>query len=120
MALNVSAWSIRRPLPSLLLFLALSIVGVMSFLALPITSMPEVRIPQVSVTISQSGAAPAELETQVTRRVENAVAGLLGVSKVTSEVSEGQSTTTIAFEESVAVDRALDDVRDAGEDVAGG
>lgn len=113
MALNVSAWSIRRPLPSLLLFLALSIVGVVSFLALPITSMPEVRIPQVSVTISQSGAAPAELETQVTRRVENAVAGLLGVSKVTSEVSEGQSTTTIAFEESVAVDRALDDVRDA-------
>ncbi len=113
MALNVSAWAIRHPLPSFLLFVTLTIVGGVSFRALPITSMPEVRVPQISVTVSQSGAAPAELETQVTRPVEDAVAGLAGVAKVKSEISEGQSETTVQFDEGVPVDRALDDVRDA-------
>lgn len=113
MALNVSAWAIHKPLPSLLLFAALSVVGLVSFGALPVTNMPEIRVPLVSVTISQPGAAPAELETQVARPVESAVSSLLGVRNVTSIVTDGQSETTVEFELDVPVDRALDDVRDA-------
>jgi multidrug efflux pump subunit AcrB len=119
MALNVSAWSIHRPLPALLLFAALSLVGAISFGTLPVTDMPEVRMPIVSVTVGQSGAAPAEMETQVTTRVENAVFGIVGVSKVTSDVSEGQSVTTVEFTDATPVDRALDDVRDAVSGIRG-
>ncbi len=113
MALNISAWSIRNPLPPLLLFAALSALGVMAFGALPIASMPEVRTPQVSVAVSLPGAAPSEMETQVTRLVEDAVASLPGVDKVRSAISDGRSETTVDFAETVPVDRALDDVRDA-------
>lgn len=119
MALNVSAWSIHRPLPAILLFAALSVVGALSFGTLPVTDMPEVRMPIVSVTVGQSGAAPAEMETQVTTRIENAVSGIVGVSKVTSEVSEGQSVTTVEFTDATPVDRALDDVRDAVSGISG-
>lgn len=119
MALNISAWAIHKPLPPLLLFAALSVVGLLSFGSLPITDMPEVRMPIVSVTVGQSGAAPAEMEVQVTARVENAVSGIVGVNKVSSEITEGQSITTVEFNDAVPVDRALDDVRDAVSGITG-
>ncbi|WP_420006250.1 efflux RND transporter permease subunit [Arenibacterium sp. LLYu02] len=119
MALNISAWSIRNPLPSLLLFTALTIVGALSFQNLPVTDMPEVQLPIVSVSVAQNGAAPAELETEVTIPVENALSGIVGVNKLTSQISEGQSETTVEFAQSVTIDRALDDVRDAISGIAG-
>lgn len=113
MALKISAWSIHRPLPPILLFVALSVLGLAAFRGLPVASMPELRVPAVAIKIAQSGAAPAELETEVTRRVEAAVTVLTGVSKVTSTITEGQSQTTVTFDEGTPVERALDDVRDA-------
>ena len=68
--MNISAWSIRRPIPSLVLFLVLMTLGLLSFRNLPITRFPNIDIPIVTVDITQSGAAPVELETQVTKRVE--------------------------------------------------
>ncbi len=78
MRLNISAWAIRKPIPSLVLFLVLVVLGLVSFRALPITRFPNIDIPIVSVQVLQSGAAPSELQTQVTKVVEDAVAGVKG------------------------------------------
>ncbi|MDH3028363.1 efflux RND transporter permease subunit [Methylobacterium fujisawaense] len=113
MRLNVSAWAIRKPLPSVVLFLVLMILGLVSFRSLPITRFPNIDIPIVSVTITQSGAAPSELQTQVTKWVEDSVAGVKGVKHILSTITEGTSTTTIEFRLEVNQDRATNDVKDA-------
>ncbi|GLK74817.1 ABC transporter permease [Methylopila jiangsuensis] len=113
MALNVSAWSIRKPIPPLVLFAVLTVIGLFSFASLPVTRMPNIDLPLVSVAITQSGAAPSELEIQVTKRVETTVAGLPGVKHITSAVSDGLSLTVIEFQLETNVDRAVNDVRDA-------
>ena len=78
--LNVSAWAIRRPVPSLVMFMVLMALGLFSFNQLPVTRFPNIDIPIVNVTITQAGAAPSELETQVTKRVEDAISGVPGSS----------------------------------------
>ncbi len=113
MRLNISAWAIRKPIPSLVLFLVLMVLGLVSFRALPITRFPNIDIPIVSVQVLQSGAAPSELQTQVTKVVEDAVAGVKGVKHVISTISEGLSSTTIEFRLEVNSDRAVNDVKDA-------
>ncbi len=111
--LNISAWSIRTPVPALVLFLVLMVLGTLSFKALPITRFPNIDVPIIQVRITQSGAAPSELETQVTKKVEDAVAGVNGVKHITSTVSEGTSLTVIEFRLEIDPDRALNDVKDA-------
>jgi hydrophobe/amphiphile efflux-1 (HAE1) family protein len=113
MQLNVSAWAIRKPIPSIVLFVVLLILGVFSFRQLPITRFPNIDIPIISITVTQAGAAPSELQNQVTKRVEDAVAGIAGVKHILSTMSEGVSTTTIEFRLEVNSDRALNDVKDA-------
>ncbi|MFD1703246.1 efflux RND transporter permease subunit [Methylopila henanensis] len=113
MALNVSAWSIRKPIPPLVLFVVLTAIGLFSFASLPVTRMPNIDLPLVSVTITQTGAAPTELELQVTKRVETTVAGLAGVKHITSSISDGVSMTMVEFQLETEVDRAVNDVRDA-------
>ena len=113
MQMNISAWSIRRPMPSILLFTVLMLIGTMSFRSLPITKFPNIDVPLVSVVVTQSGAAPAELETQVTKRIEDAVAGTVGVKKIISQLTDGRSVTTIEFRLETNTDRALNDVKDA-------
>ena len=113
MHLNVSAWAIRKPIPSLVLFLVLVVLGLVSFRGLAVTRMPNVDVPIVSVTITQSGAAPAELQTQVTKWVEDSIAGVRGVKHITSAITEGSSVTTVEFRLEVNTDRAVNDVKDA-------
>ncbi len=113
MAMNVSAWAIRKPVPSVVLFVVLMILGWFSFTKLPITKFPNVDIPVVSVTVRQAGAAPSELESQVTKKVEDAVSSVNGIKHIISAVSEGQSVTTIEFRIETNTDRALNDVKDA-------
>jgi hydrophobe/amphiphile efflux-1 (HAE1) family protein len=111
--MNISAWSIRNPVPSLVLFLVLMVLGVLSFRSLPVTRFPNIDVPVIQVRIYQSGAAPSELETQVTKRVEDAIAGVNGVKHITSGINEGASVTTIEFRLEIDPDRALNDVKDA-------
>src|SRR5215218_8891449 len=113
MRLNISAWAIRKPIPSIVLFVVLLILGIFSFRQLPITRFPNIDIPIISITVTQAGAAPSELQNQVTKRVEDAVAGIAGVKHILSTMSEGVSTTTIEFRLEVNSDRALNDVKDA-------
>ncbi|MGB6166207.1 MAG: efflux RND transporter permease subunit [Geitlerinemataceae cyanobacterium] len=111
--MNLSAWSIKSPVPTLVMFLILTVVGLMSFFGLGIDENPNIDIPIVSITITQPGAGPAELETQVTRQVEDAVAGLGNIDELRSTVSEGVSRTTINFILGTDIDRATNDVRNA-------
>lgn len=117
MRLNISAWSIRRPVPSIVLFAVLTLLGVMSFLALPVTRFPNIDIPIVSISVTQSGAAPAELESQVTREIEDAVANITGVKHIISTVTDGSSSTVMEFRLEVDQDRALNDVKDAIDEI---
>jgi multidrug efflux pump subunit AcrB len=110
---NISAWSIRNPVPSIVLFVALTIAGIVAFLRMDVNGNPDIEFPLVSVTVNQPGAAPTEMETQVTQRIEAAVRGVNGVDEITSRVSEGTSYTNVQFEIGVPVDRALNDVRNA-------
>jgi multidrug efflux pump subunit AcrB len=111
---NISAWAIRNPLPSILLFVVLTVTGLYSFSRLPVTYFPTIITPAVQVTVEQSGATPVELETEVTRLIENAIASLPGIDELASTIGEGRSVTTVEFKLGfVSPDRAMDDVRDA-------
>ncbi len=113
MAWNISGAAIRNPIPPLVLFAVLGVVGLVAFWMLPVTRAPNVDIPVVSVTVTQAGAAPSELETQITKKVEDAVASIAGVKHLTSTVTDGKSQTVIELRLEVSSDRALNDVRDA-------
>ena len=113
MALNVSAWSIRQPLPAIVIMAILVGIGYASLKKMPITRMPNVDIPAVSVIVTQFGASPAELETQVSQKIEDAVAGVAGVHHIYTSISDGIATTRIEFRLDTDTDRALNDVKDA-------
>ncbi len=111
--MNFSAWSIRNPIAPILAFVMLMVMGWQSFNTLPITRFPNIDVPLVAVSVAQPGAAPAEIEAQVTKEIEDAVAGIAGVKNVFSSVSDGLSTTSIEFRLEVPTDKAVQDVKDA-------
>ncbi|MFC0676379.1 efflux RND transporter permease subunit [Lysobacter korlensis] len=111
--INVSAWAIRRPLPALMIFFVLCVAGLWGFWKLPVARFPDIAFPMVTVTIAQPGASPSQLETEVTRLVEDQVATITGVKRVMSTVTEGVSSTAVEFELETDLATALDDVRDA-------
>jgi hydrophobe/amphiphile efflux-1 (HAE1) family protein len=113
MALNISAWSIRNPLPSVVFSIILLVLGWLSFTKLAVTHLPSADIPVISVAVAQFGAAPAELESQVTKTIEDGVSGVEGVRHITSSITDGLSVTTIAFALETNTDRAINDIKDA-------
>ncbi|MGY3448793.1 efflux RND transporter permease subunit [Bradyrhizobium sp. USDA 4353] len=113
MALNISAWSIRNPLPSILFSIILLVLGWMSFTKLAVTRLPNADIPVISVAVAQFGAAPSELESQVTKIIEDGVSGVEGARHIQSLITDGLSVTTITFALETNTDRAINDVKDA-------
>jgi multidrug efflux pump subunit AcrB len=89
------------------------VLGWQSFTTLPITRFPNIDVPLVAITVVQPGAAPAEIETQVTKEIEDAVAGINGVKNVSSTVNDGVSTTAVEFRMEIPTDKAVQDVKDA-------
>ncbi|TPE64480.1 efflux RND transporter permease subunit [Sandaracinobacter neustonicus] len=110
---NMSSWAIRNPIPPLMLFVLLTAVGLLSFYQMKITQMPDISVPIVNISVSQPGGAPTEIETQVTQKIEGAVAGIGNVKNITSVVQEGNSWTSVEFQLGTPVDRAVNDARDA-------
>ena len=110
---NISAWAIRHPTMPLVLFFVLTFLGIVSFIRLPINLQPDVSFPVVTVQVSQPGAAPAEIESQITQKIEGATRSVGGVRTISSRVSEGSSSTFVEFDIGTPLDRALNDVRDA-------
>src|SRR5882757_965547 len=110
---NISAWAITHPVFPLVLFVVLTVFGIVAFIRLPITLNPDVSAPFVQVIVSQPGAAPSESESQILQKVEGAVANVGNVKNITSVAIEGLAVSTIEFQIGTPVDRATNDVRDA-------
>jgi len=109
--LRISAWGITHPIPVALLFIVAVLAGLISYLQLPIKNFPNIEFPLVAVDVTRAAAAPGDLETQITRPVENAMAGLTNVESISSVVTEGESITDIQFTLGTDLQKATDDVR---------
>ncbi|MDB6000674.1 MAG: cobalt-zinc-cadmium resistance protein CzcA, partial [Rhizobacter sp.] len=111
--MNVSAWSIRNPIPGVLLFIMLTLMGLMAFKAMKIQNFPDIDLPTVTVTASLPGASPAQLETEVARKLENSIATLQGVKHIYTMVQDGTAIITTEFRLEKPTQEAVDDVRAA-------
>lgn len=116
---QISSWSIRNPIPTVLFFIMMTVGGLMSFGQIRVNNWPDIDFPIVVVTVVRQGAAPAELQNQVTRIVEGSVAGLGNVRHTQSIVNEGASTTVITFQLGTDLEKATNDVRNAVATVRG-
>ena len=110
---NISAWAIRNPVPPIVLFVALLLAGIVSFARMAVNDQPDIDFPAAQIIVSQPGAAPTEMDTQITQKVEAAVRGVNGIDEINSTIREGTSTTFVQFAIGTPTDRAVNDIRDA-------
>ncbi|MEY4159886.1 MAG: hypothetical protein RLZZ136_507 [Pseudomonadota bacterium] len=110
---NISAWSIRNPVVPIILFIGLVLVGIVSFMQMKVQDMPDIEFPAVMIQISQPGAAPSEIETQITQKVEASARTISGVDSISSTATEGNSTTYVMFEIGVDINEAVNEVKNA-------
>jgi multidrug efflux pump subunit AcrB len=116
---NISAWCIRNPVPPIVLFVALTLAGIVSFMTMDVDNDPDIDFPIVWINIQQPGAAPSEMETQITQKVEAAVRSLQGIDQLTSTVTQGESQTVVQLQIGTPIDRAVEDVRSALQQIRG-
>jgi multidrug efflux pump subunit AcrB len=117
--MNVSAWCIRNPIASIMFFIMLSFAGVLSFKGMKVQNFPDLDLPTVTVSASLPGAAPAQLETEVARRIENSIATLQGLKHIYTKVQDGVVSVTAEFRLEKPTQEAVDDVRSAVAQVRG-
>ena len=110
---NMSAWAIRHPIIPIVLFVVLFFIGSISFVLLPINLQPDISFPLVSVIVTQPGAAPSEMETQIAQKIEGQISSIGSIHNITSRLTEGVSFTSVEFQIGTPLDRAVSDVRDA-------
>ncbi len=111
--MNVSTWCIRNPVPAMMLFVMLTLLGVIGFGGMKIQNFPDIELPTVTIRASLPGAAPAQLETEVARKLEDSAATLTGVKHIYSHAQDGSVTVTVEFRLEKPIQEAVDDVRDA-------
>ena len=111
--MNFVTWSIRNPIPVIVLFVALTAAGLLSFPKLGVQDQPDIELPAVIVTVPYPGVPPSQLEAEVTRKIEDSVSSVVGIDHISSTVNEGSSTTVIFFQFERNISEAVDDVRDA-------
>jgi multidrug efflux pump subunit AcrB len=111
--MNVSAWSIKNPIPAAMLFVLLTLAGLLAFNSMKVQQFPDLELPTIIVSASLPGAAPAQLETEVARKIENAIAPLQGLKNIYTKVQDGGVTVTAEFRLEKPTQEAIDDVRSA-------
>ena len=111
--MNVSTWSIRNPIPSVMLFVLLTFAGLLSFSAMKVQNFPDIDLPMVMVTAALPGASPGQLENDVARKLENSIATLQGLKHVYTKIQDGSVSLTAEFELEKPLQEAVDDVRSA-------
>jgi multidrug efflux pump subunit AcrB len=111
--MNVSAWSIRNPIPAAMLFVMLTLVGLFSFKSMKVQNFPDLDVPNITIVASLPGASPNQLENDVARRIENSLASLQGLKHIYTKVQDGVVSITAEFRIEKNTQEALDDVRSA-------
>lgn len=110
---NISAWSIRNPVVPIVLFVALTLAGVMAFINMDVQNDPDIEFPVVVVSISQPGAAPTEITTQITQKVESAIRSVQGVRNIDATSTEGNTSIRAEFEIGEDINAAVSEVKNA-------
>jgi multidrug efflux pump subunit AcrB len=113
MNINVSAWSIRNPIPPIMLFVLLCVGGLFSFQRMKIQHFPDIEMPLVSVVASLPGAAPGQLENDVARRIEDSIATVQGLKHISTSIQDGVVSLLVEFRLEKPLQEAVDDVRSA-------
>ncbi|MDT4966054.1 MAG: hydrophobic/amphiphilic exporter (mainly bacteria), family [Acidobacteriota bacterium] len=103
---------VRRPVFATVIILALTVIGGFSFFTLGVDRFPKIDIPTVSVSTTNPGAAPAEIESEITDVLEGAVNTATGIDELRSSSTTGRSQITISFDLSKDPDVATQEVRD--------
>ena len=116
---NISAWSIRNPVVPIILFIGLMLMGIASFMQMKVQDMPDIEFPAVRVMIAQPGAAPTEIETQITQRIEAAVRTINGIDSISSSATEGSSVTFVMFQIGTDINAAVSEVKNAVDQARG-
>ncbi len=111
--MNISAWSIRNPIPAAMLFVMLTLGGLFSFQAMKVQNFPDMDLPVVIVTAALPGASPSQLESDVARKIEDSVAKLQGLKHITTTLTDGAATVAAEFVLEKPIQEAVDDVRSA-------
>ena len=111
--MNVSSWSIRNPIPAVMLFVLLTFGGLLAFKGMKVQNFPDIDLPTVSVTAALPGASPSQLETDVARKLENSIATVQGIKHIMTKVQDGSVAITAEFRLEKPVQEAVDDVRSA-------
>ena len=111
--MNFSSWSIRNPVPPILLFVLLSACGLWAFNRLDIQNFPDMDLPTIEISASLDGAAAAQLETEVARKIEDELTGLTQLDSVTTTITDGSVSISVAFEVGKDTQEALDEVKSA-------
>ncbi|NOS98276.1 MAG: efflux RND transporter permease subunit [Methylotenera sp.] len=115
--MNISSWSIKNPVPALILFILLCLAGSMSFNSMKVQNFPDLDLPTVTVSAALPGASPDQLETQVARKIENSIAKLQGLRHISTTIQDGSVSITAEFRLEKSVQEAVDDVRSAVSEV---
>ncbi len=111
--MNFVTWSIRNPVPVIMMFITLVVGGLLSFPKLGVQNQPDISFPYIIVSVGYAGVPPSQMETEVTRKVEDAVSTIAGIETINSTVTTGSSQTNIEFQFGSDLSQAMDDVRDA-------
>jgi multidrug efflux pump subunit AcrB len=117
--MNVSAWSIRNPDPSVVLFILLSLAGMLAFKSMKVQNFPDLDLPTIIISAALPGAAPGQMETEVARKIENAVVSVQGLKNIYTKVQDGAVLVTAEFRIEKPVQEALDEIRSAVNGVRG-
>ncbi|MBY4615195.1 efflux RND transporter permease subunit [Rhizobium redzepovicii] len=117
--MNFSAWSIRNPVPAILLFVMLTAGGLLAFKQLPIQNFPDMDLPTINVTATLDGAAPTQLETEVARTIEDSLAALSYLDHITTTITDGTVSVKVSFKLEKDSETALNEVRNAVDSVKG-
>jgi multidrug efflux pump subunit AcrB len=109
----ITRLSLRRPLTVYVLMFIVAVGGLSAYLALPRESFPEIKVPLIVVTAPYPGTAPADMESQVTRKMELELKGISGVEEIRSTSADGYAVIEVEFSPAVDLDDARQKVREA-------
>ena len=111
--MNFSTWAIKNPIPSIVFFILLTFAGLVSFFKTGVQDFPDIELPMVTVSATLPGAAPAQMETEVARKIENSIATLQGIKNIYTNILDGTATISVEFVLEKGLNEATNEVRDA-------